>query len=35
MLWRLLYGERHPLDLDAYSKAHLEFVLGSLRSKPD
>ncbi len=35
MVWRLLHGERHRLDLDAYSKAHLEFVLGSLRKQPD
>ena len=33
--WRLLHGERHRLDLDAYSKAHLEFILGSLRKQPD
>ena len=30
ILWRVLHGERHRLDLDAYSKAHLEFVLRSL-----
>ena len=35
ILWRLLHGERHRLDLDAYSKAHLEFVLDSLRKQPD
>jgi AcrR family transcriptional regulator len=34
ILWRALHGERHHLDLDAYMKAHLEFVLGSLRTKP-
>jgi AcrR family transcriptional regulator len=34
ILWQLLHGERHRLDLDAYSKAHLEFVLNSLRKKP-
>ena len=26
IVWRLLHGERHRLDLDAYSKAHMEFV---------
>ena len=31
IVWRLLHGERHRLDFDAYSKAHLEFVLDSLR----
>jgi AcrR family transcriptional regulator len=35
IVWRLLHGERHRLDLDAYSKAHLEFVLNSLRKQPD
>jgi hypothetical protein len=30
MLWQLLFSARHPLDLDAYMKAHLEFVLGGL-----
>jgi AcrR family transcriptional regulator len=35
IMWRLLHGERHRLDLDAYSKAHLEFVLDSLRKQPD
>jgi AcrR family transcriptional regulator len=32
---RLLHGERHRLELDAYSKAHLEFILGSLRRQRD
>jgi len=35
IVWQLLHGERHRLDLDAYSKAHLEFVLDSLRKQPD
>jgi AcrR family transcriptional regulator len=35
IVWRVLHGERHRLDLDAYSKAHLEFVLDSLRKHPD
>jgi AcrR family transcriptional regulator len=34
ILWRVLHGERHRLDLEAYRKAHLEFLLGSLRKKP-
>jgi len=34
IVWRLLHGERHRLDLDAYSKAHLEFGLESLRKQP-
>jgi AcrR family transcriptional regulator len=35
IVWRLLHGERHRLDLDAYSQAHLEFILDSLRKQPD
>ena len=35
IVWRVLHGERHRLDLDAYSKGHLEFVLDSLRKQPD
>jgi AcrR family transcriptional regulator len=35
IVWRVLHGERHRLDLDAYSKAHLEFVLDGLRKQPD
>jgi len=33
IVWRLLHGERHRLELDAYSKAHLEFVLDGLRKQ--
>jgi AcrR family transcriptional regulator len=33
IVWRLLHGERHRLDLDAYAKAHREFVLESLRKR--
>jgi AcrR family transcriptional regulator len=35
IVWRLLHGERHRLDLAAFSKAHLKLVLGSLRKQPD
>ncbi len=35
IMWRILHGERHRLDLDAYSKAHLEFILGTLRMQAD
>ena len=31
ILWILILGERHQLDLDAYMRAHKEFVLYSLR----
>ena len=30
MIWQLLFADRHPLDLDTYMKAHVEFVLNSL-----
>ena len=30
ILWQLLFAARHPLDLDAYMKAHMEFVLSGL-----
>lgn len=33
VIWRLLHGERHALDLEAYMKAHIDFVLSSLRKK--
>lgn len=35
IVWRLLHGERHRLDLNAYSQAHLKFILDSLRKQPD
>jgi AcrR family transcriptional regulator len=31
VVWVLLHGERHPLDLDSYMAAHLEFALSGLR----
>jgi len=31
MVWQLLFGQHHKLDLDAYMKAHEEFVLHSLK----
>jgi AcrR family transcriptional regulator len=30
ILWQLLFAARHPLDLDAYMKAHVDFVLSGL-----
>jgi len=35
IVWKLLHGDRHRLDLDAYRQAHLEFVLRSLRKEQD
>jgi AcrR family transcriptional regulator len=33
MVWQLLFAERHPLHLDAYMKAHVEFVQHSLEKR--
>ncbi len=33
IVWKVLHGQRHRLDLDAYSQAHLEFLLDSLRKQ--
>jgi AcrR family transcriptional regulator len=30
LVWQLLFADSHPLDLETYMKAHMEFVLGSL-----
>jgi len=35
IMWTLLHGKQHRLDLDSYQKAHLEFVLNSLRKQTD
>ena len=35
VIWQLLFGERHPLDLDAYRQAHIEFVLNGLKRAQD
>jgi len=35
IVWKVLHGKRHRLDLDSYSKAHLEFLLDSLRKQPE
>jgi len=31
VVWMLINGERHPLDLDSFMAAHLEFALNGLR----
>jgi AefR-like transcriptional repressor, C-terminal domain len=31
VLWSLIFGDRHPLNLEAYQQAHLQFVLSGLR----
>ena len=33
IVWKLLHGDRHRLDLNAYLQAHLDFVLCSVRKK--
>lgn len=32
VLWSLLFGARHPLDLERYREAHLQFVMSALHS---
>jgi AcrR family transcriptional regulator len=32
-LWMLILGERHQLDLNAFMRAHLEFVFSALRKR--
>ena len=31
-LWKMLFDERHPLDLDELCQAHIELLLGALRA---
>lgn len=31
IMWQLLFSKRHPLDLEAYMNAHVEFVLAGLQ----
>jgi AcrR family transcriptional regulator len=31
VVWFLILGDQHPLDLNAYKEAHLQFVLAGLR----
>jgi AcrR family transcriptional regulator len=33
-LWLMMFGDRHPLELQDYFKAHLEMVLNSLLLEP-
>lgn len=33
VLWSLIFGDRHPLDLETYRQAHLQFVLSGLRGR--
>lgn len=33
VLWSLLFGDRHALDLESYREAHLRFVLCALHGK--
>jgi AcrR family transcriptional regulator len=33
IVWKLLHGDRHRLDLNAYLQAHLDFVLCSVRKE--
>jgi AcrR family transcriptional regulator len=28
--WRLMFGDRHPIDLERYAEAHVQFILAAL-----
>lgn len=32
--WQLMFGDRHPVDLERYAAAHLDFVLAALCTAP-
>jgi AcrR family transcriptional regulator len=32
VVWKLIFGERHPLDLNAYREAHLDLILNGVRA---
>ena len=32
--WKLMFGDRHPLDVERYVEAHLQFVLGAIAASP-
>jgi AcrR family transcriptional regulator len=34
-LWKILFEDRHPLDLDALCEAHIGMLLSALRAAPD
>jgi AcrR family transcriptional regulator len=34
VVWKLMFGDRHPLDLDAYREAHLDLILHGLKERP-
>ncbi|MGA2483861.1 MAG: TetR/AcrR family transcriptional regulator [Candidatus Acidiferrales bacterium] len=33
VVWQLIFGERHPLDLDAYREAHLDLILNGVKAQ--
>jgi len=34
VVWKLMFGDRHPLDLDAWREAHLDLILHGLLGRP-
>jgi len=34
VVWKLMFGDRHPLDLDAWREAHLDLILHGLMARP-
>ncbi|HVB80264.1 MAG TPA: TetR/AcrR family transcriptional regulator [Candidatus Binataceae bacterium] len=35
VIWMLLFGKSHPLDLERYFQAHCELVMNGLKVRPD
>jgi AcrR family transcriptional regulator len=33
VVWKLIFGERHPFDLDAYREAHLDLILNGVKAR--
>ena len=32
--WKLMFGDRHPIDPEQYAEAHADFVIAALRASP-
>jgi AcrR family transcriptional regulator len=35
VIWTLLFGKSHPLDLDGYFGAHFDLLMNGLKARPD
>ena len=34
VIWTLLFGKSHPLDLDGYFHAHFDLLMNGLKARP-